>query len=178
MVPIDPAYSKGRHIAIQAAGEYEIVHCIRRLPFTCAYGEFPQSLLPISRLEIKRMSHGRIPAPSHHEKSWRPAGYTGGRVVKGLEQYDVAIRVTKEIMPGNILGADEDIIETLGAKFSAPDTRQVPNIEFLRKLCGARFVSQENHLTRGMQAHPAARVVPVIDRLVAPRVLGGGEQRP
>src|SRR5260370_28562129 len=65
MVPVDPAHGKRRYIVIQAAGEYEIIDCIRELRLAGAHRKIPKLPLPTRGFETKRTSHGRVPARSH-----------------------------------------------------------------------------------------------------------------
>src|SRR4029077_19799753 len=123
------------------------------------------------------MGQGRVPSPPHHEKFRRPIGHTSDRLTERMRKYDVAIYITKEIVPGDLLSAGEDMIEALGSKFAAANARHVADTEFLRNFSRPWLLSKEKHFALGMQAHPTANGILLNSPVVALEGLGCGENR-
>ena len=144
-IPPDAAYHQWWHGRIKPAAKSEIIHRVTRLLNTVIERESLSTLRPVRHIRINRFGDVRVPTAPHHQE-WRVRiRHALQSLAKCWQQNNVAIAVTKKIVPGQFLRAAENVIKSLGAQTVAFYKRFVTKAEFPCNLRAARVVAKENN---------------------------------
>src|ERR1700676_1386429 len=171
VVPPDSPHHQRRQLRVKAAPKRKIVHAIvAPLPPTLAR-ESRQLLVRIRRIEIPRFRNIRVPSPSHHQESSMHRSHFLKSFAKVRRQHDVAIAVTQNLVPRNLLRPQKHPIQPLAPEFIAFHPRLLPHNHFPWKFPRSFLITKQNHFHVRMQPFPTLNRIPLNDRAMSAKRL-------
>lgn len=132
-------------------------------------------MLPVWCVKVPRFVEVYVPtAPSHHEPFKLDASQGVHEVV---QQDDVGVDVTEEVVSGLLFDLFESGVEQRRAELVAADFRKMRYSELLRGLCRTGVVGAQDNLTGGKETTPTFDGIALDDAIVAFKRLGYGKDR-
>jgi hypothetical protein len=174
MVPINAANHERRQVPIHATREDKIVDGPWELQPACAQSFLAQMHSPI-RMKLNWPLHWRIPSLAYYQEPLGPSRGSGYRRQKTAQKHNVAIRITQEIVAGDLLRARKHIVEPNSASFTQEDIRNVMDAQFSGNFARARHISKQNDFALRVEKGPTSERVALPGAILPQKWLGSGK---